>query len=59
MVTFFVIFFVLVVVNAVLLIDSSISARTRATGASSATPNKSEIKIYPIDLQHSKYKKAI
>lgn len=59
MVTFFVILFVLVVVNAALLVDSSISARNRATGATPSIPDQPEIKIYPIDLQNSSYKKAI
>ena len=53
------IFFILVIVNAAMLIDSSISASNRTTRATPPAPNKSDIKIYPIDLQQSKYKKAI
>jgi hypothetical protein len=59
MVTFFVIFIVLIALNAALLITSSISARSAATGAAKSTPAANEIKIYPIDLLPSDYKKAI
>jgi hypothetical protein len=59
MVTFFVIFIVLIALNAALLITSSISARSEATGAVKSNPASNEIKIYPINLLPSDYKKAI
>lgn len=59
MVTFFVIFFVLILVNAALLFHSSLSSRSRATGRAKSVAEQPEIKIYPMDLRSSSYKKAI
>lgn len=59
MVTFFVIFFVLILVNAALLFHSSLSTRNRAAGRAKSVTEQPEIKIYPIDLLPSNYKKAI
>lgn len=59
MVTFFVIFVGLIVVNAGLLISSSLSNRKVAFRRSKQVPASPEIKIYPIDLLPSDYKKAI
>ncbi len=59
MVTFFVIFIVLIVLNAAMLITSSISARRAELRFSKNIPLENEIKIYPIDLLPSNYKKAI
>jgi hypothetical protein len=58
MVTFFSIFFVLIAVNAFLLLFSA-----RNSNMGSADNNASEeshsAKIYPLDLEPSKFKKAI
>lgn len=59
MVTFFVIFIVLIVLNAAMLITSSISARNAAMRSTKNIPLDNEIKIYPIDQLPSNYKKAI
>ena len=59
MVTFFVIFVVLIVVNAGLLISSSLSNRKVAYHKTKRVPTNPEIKIYPMDLLPSDYKKAI
>lgn len=59
MVTFFVIFAVLIVLNAAMLITSSISARKAETRFTKNIRRENEIKIYPIDLVPSNYKKAI
>jgi len=59
MTTFFVIFFVLVLVNAALLIHSSMFANGAVSRQTKPISAKPEIKIYPIDLLPADYKKAI
>jgi len=59
MTLFFVIFFVLVAVNAAMLVYSSLSFRSRRPRETKAISKKPEIKIYPIDLSASNFKKAI
>lgn len=59
MVTFFVIFIVLIVLNAAMLITSSIRARNAAMRLTKNVQPDNEIKIYPIDQLPSNYKKAI
>jgi hypothetical protein len=59
MVTFFVIIAVLLILNAALLIHSSIWASTRAGRTENSITEEPAIKIYPIDLLTSGYKKAI
>ncbi|TDQ29180.1 hypothetical protein CLV82_2634 [Zeaxanthinibacter enoshimensis] len=58
MVTFFAIFSCLVVFNVALLVHSSLYARTRSPRPAKST-DRPEIKIYPLDLLASSYKKAI
>lgn len=59
MVTFFVVFSFLILLNAALLIHSSFSARSRAAETENPFTKQPAIKIYPIDLLTSGYKKAI
>ena len=59
MTTFFVIFSVLVLVNAALLLHSSITARNSARKAAKHIAEQTRVKIYQIDLHTSNYKKAI
>lgn len=58
MVTFFTIFIILIVVNAGLLIHSSMTALRKSRSNRPLSPS-TEIKIYPLDLLSSDYKKAI
>ncbi len=58
MVTFFAIFSFLVVLNVALLVHSSLFARTSSIKPAKST-DRPEIKIYPLDLLGSSYKKAI
>lgn len=59
MVTFFVIFIVLIVLNAAMLLTSSIRARNAALRSTKNVQLDNEIKIYPIEQLPSNYKKAI
>ena len=59
MVTFFVIISVLLIFNVALLVHSSIWASTRAGRTDKSITKEPAIKIYPIDLLTSGYKKAI
>ena len=58
MVTFFTIFIVLIAVNAFLLL---FSARNSSMGSADTNASKEShsTKIYPLDLEPSKFKKAI
>ncbi len=58
MVIFFAIFFALIAVNASLLIFSALNAGTKFTGRKESEDSEAA-KIYPLDLDTSKYKKAI
>jgi hypothetical protein len=59
MVTFFVIISVLLMLNVALLIHSNIWASTKAERIDKNITKEPAIKIYPIDLLTSGYKKAI
>ena len=59
MVTFFVIISVLLILNVALLIHSNIWASTKAGRVDKSITKEPAIKIYPIDLLTSGYKKAI
>lgn len=58
MVIFFTIFFALIAVNASLLIFSALNSNTRSTGEKESQDAEAA-KIYPLDLDTAKYKKAI
>ena len=58
MVIFFAIFFALIAVNASLLIFSAVNTGTKFSGKKESDNSKAA-KIYPLDLDTSKYKKAI
>ena len=58
MVIFFTIFFALIAINASLLIFSALNSNSRSTGDKAAQDSEAT-KIYPLDLNTSKYKKAI
>lgn len=58
MVIFFAIFFALIAVNAFLLIFSVLNSGARSTGEKESQDSQAA-KIYPLDLNTSKYKKAI
>lgn len=58
MVIFFTIFFALIAVNASLLIFSALNSNAWSTGEKEVEESKAA-KIYPLDLNTSKYKKAI
>ena len=59
MVTFFTIFFILILVNVGLILHSIVSARPKRTSAAKPVTDQPEIKIYPLDLLSPGYKKAI
>jgi len=59
MTTFLTIFFVLILVNAALLFFSITSARQRVSKLRKSISEQSLTKIYPLDLNQTKYKKAI
>jgi len=59
MTTFLTIFFVLVLFNAALLFFSVTNARQRVTKLRKSISDQSLTKIYPLDLNPTKYKKAI
>jgi hypothetical protein len=59
MVTFFVIISVLLILNVALLIHSNMWAASRAGRTDKSITKEPAIKIYPIDLLTSGYKKAI
>ncbi len=58
MATFFVILFVLIAVNAALLLFSATNSDSKVNKGSAFTDSEAA-KIYPLDLDSSKYKKAI
>ena len=58
MVIFFTIFFALIAVNASLLIFSALNSNTPSTGEKESQDAEAA-KIYPLDLDTAKYKKAI
>ncbi len=58
MVIFFAIFFALIAVNASLLIFNALNTGNRFAGRKESEDSKAA-KIYPLDLDTSKYKKAI
>jgi len=59
MTTFLTIFFVLVFLNAALLFFSVTSAGKRVSKLRKSISDQSLTKIYPLDLNPTKYKKAI
>lgn len=59
MTTFFVIFFVLILVNAALLLHSSFYSRGSKNKVADNIDKQPDIKVYPIDMIPSDYKKAI
>jgi len=59
MTTFLTIFFVLVLFNAALLFFSVTNARQRVSKLRKSISDQSLTKIYPLDLNPTKYKKAI
>jgi hypothetical protein len=59
MTTFLTIFFVLVFFNAALLFFSVTNARQRVSKLRKSISDQSLTKIYPLDLNPTKYKKAI
>ncbi len=59
MTTFFVIFFVLILVNAALLFHSSFLTQGGGNKEANHIDKQPDIKVYPIDMIPSDYKKAI
>jgi hypothetical protein len=59
MTTFLTIFFVLIFLNAALLFFSVSSAGKRVSNIRKSISEQSLTKIYPLDLNPTKYKKAI
>jgi hypothetical protein len=59
MITFFTIFFILVIVNAVLLIFSIAQTGTKSNDLSKDVSELSRNTIYPLDLSSPDYRKAI
>jgi hypothetical protein len=59
MTTFLTIFFALVLLNVALLFFSVTNARQRVTKLRKSISDQSLTKIYPLDLNPTKYKKAI
>ena len=59
MVTFFAIILVLLVVNASLLIFSTTNSKEKAGELTDKITDEKAAEIYPLDLDTSKYKKAI
>ena len=59
MVTFFIIFSILVLINAALLIFSALQAEPKVSRPKKGISETAPTKIYPLDLISSKYKKAI
>jgi hypothetical protein len=59
MTTFFTIFFILVLLNAALLVFSISSSGRKSADLSKDVPEISENNIYPLDLSASDYRKAI
>ena len=59
MVTFLVIILVLVVLNVALLVFSNSNSRARVNKLTDKMSTTASSKIYPLDLNSSKYKKAI
>jgi hypothetical protein len=59
MTSFFTILFIILGVNAVLMIFSLSGTGQKAKKSSTSITDSSSTKIYPIDLISSKYKKAV
>ena len=59
MTTFFAIFLVLLVINAALLLFSNSKLNLKIRKFNKRIANQSPSKIYPLNLDSSKYKKAI
>ncbi len=59
MTTFFTIFFILVIVNAALLIFSIAKTGSKSTDLSKDVSELSQNTIYPLDLSTTDYRKAI
>jgi len=59
MISFFSILFIVIGVNAVLMIFSLSGSSQKAKKSSNTISDASPSKIYPIDLISSKYKKAV
>lgn len=58
MITFLSILFVLIAINAALLIFS-VNGTNKKSKSTAATPTGSPSRIFPLDLINSKYKKAV
>jgi len=59
MMTFFSVFFILIGINAVMMIFSLNGVDVKSRKSDSEASTTSDSKIYPIDLISSKYKKAV
>ena len=59
MITFFAIVLVLLLVNIALLLFSTTNSKLKINNLTKSISDKSSTKIYPLDLDTSKYKKAI
>jgi hypothetical protein len=59
MITFFTIFFILILMNVVLLTFSALNASQKVARLSKRVTEHAATQIYPLELSDSKYKKAV